>query len=72
MSTTTLRCRDDAFRRGFRDGVRSVVVGGRVEAPYVIVRRVMGSAASDRTARHRDMEVFGADVRRRRRDVVET
>jgi hypothetical protein len=60
---------DQAFARGFRDGLRSIVTG-RCEVPHRILRRQVGSPATDRLARHRDMDTFGADVCRGKRDVI--
>jgi len=59
--------KDQAFARGFRDGLRSIVTG-RCEIPHRVLRREVGSLATDRVARHRDMEMFGADVQRGNRD----
>jgi hypothetical protein len=61
--------KDQAFTRGFRDGLRSIVTG-RCEMPHRVPRRTVGSPATDRVARHRDMEAFGADVQRGKRDVI--
>jgi hypothetical protein len=61
--------KDQAFARGFRDGLRSIVTG-RCELPHRVVRREVGSPATDRIARHLDMETFGADIRRGQRDVI--
>jgi len=61
--------KDPAFARGFRDGVRGIVLG-HPRAPLPRVRRTVGSLATDRAARHRDLEQFGNDVRRGQRDVV--
>jgi uncharacterized membrane protein len=47
--------KDHAFRRGFRDGLRSIVTG-RCEIPHRAVRREVGSPATDRVARYRDMD----------------
>jgi hypothetical protein len=58
--------KDQAFARGFRDGLRSIVTG-RCEMPHRVPRREVGSPATDRVARFRDMEMFGADVRRGQR-----
>lgn len=55
--------KDQALARGFRDGLRSIVTG-RCEIPHVVVRREVGSLASDRIVRHRDMERFGVDTGR--------
>jgi hypothetical protein len=62
---------DPAFARGFRAGLRSIVTG-RCEMPHYVVRREVGSPETDRLARHRDMETFGADVRHGERDVIRT
>jgi len=59
---------DRAFARGFRAGLRSVVLG-RSEALHPIVRREVGSLANDRDARYRDMEMFAVDVRLGQRHV---
>lgn len=67
MVTTAFK--DPAFARGFRDGIRSIVLG-HPAAPHARVRRTVGSLATDRVARHRDMERFGDDVRRGQRDVI--
>lgn len=61
--------KDQAFARGFRDGLRSIVTG-QCEIPHVVVRREVGSLAGDRLARYRDMERFGTDVRAGKRDAV--
>jgi hypothetical protein len=61
--------KDQAFARGFRDGLRSIVTG-RCEMPHRVPRREVGSPATDRIARHRDMEAFRADVQQRKRDVI--
>ena len=63
--------KDQAFRQGFRDGLRSIVTG-RCEVPHRVIRREVGSPATDRVARYRDMEAFAADVRRGQRDVIRT
>jgi hypothetical protein len=60
---------DPAFARGFRAGVRGIVLGCP-KAPRPRVRRTVGSLATDRVARHRDMERFGNDVRQGQTDVV--
>lgn len=67
MVTTAFN--DPAFAHGFRDGLRSIVTG-RCELPHHVVRREVGSSASDRIARYRDMEAFRADVRRGRRHAI--
>jgi len=53
--------KDPVFRQGFRHGLRSILTG-RCELPHHVVRREVGSQASDRIARHRDIEAFAADV----------
>lgn len=63
--------KDQAFAQGFRDGLRSIVTG-RCEVPHRVVRREVGSLATDRAARYRDMKTFGADVHRGERDVIRT
>jgi hypothetical protein len=60
---------DRAFARVFQTGLRSIVLC-RSEVPRPIVRREVGSLATDRIARYRDMDVFGTDVRRGQRDVT--
>lgn len=60
---------DRAFVEGSRAGLRSIVLVRADPAPPIL-RRPVGSSATDRVARHRDMERFGADVRRRKRDVL--
>lgn len=67
MVTTAFK--DPAFARGFRDGVRGIVLG-QPHAPRPRVRRTVGSLATDRAARHRDMERFGDDVRRGQCDAI--
>jgi hypothetical protein len=61
--------KDPAFARGFRDGLRSIITG-HPHAPRPRVRRTVGSLATDRVARYRDMERFGDDVRRGQPNVV--
>jgi hypothetical protein len=58
--------KDQAFARGFRACLRSIVTG-RCQMPHRVLRREVGSQATDRVARYRDMEMFGADVRRGQR-----
>lgn len=60
---------DRAFVEGFRAGLRSIVLL-RPEAAPPVLRRTVGSFATDRMARHGDMERFGIDVRRRQQDVL--
>ncbi len=60
---------DRSFCRGFHSGLRGVVLG-RCEPPRPFLRRQIGSPATDRMARHRDMKAFREDVERRQRDVV--
>jgi len=67
MVTTAFK--DPAFARGFRDGLRSIVTG-RCELPHRVVRREVGSPATDRIARYRDMEAFRADVHRGQRHAI--
>lgn len=60
---------DRACARGFRAGIRGIVLG-HPPAPRPRVRRTVGSLATDRVARYRDMEEFGNDVRRGQLDVL--
>jgi hypothetical protein len=68
-SSMTRQCIDHAFIRGFRAGVRGIVLG-HPHAPRPRVRRTVGSLATDRVDRHRDMERFGNDVRQGQADVI--
>jgi hypothetical protein len=61
---------DDPYARGFRDGLRGILAIGRYDAAPPGIRMTVGSPATDRLARYRDMEAFKADVDRGRRDVV--
>lgn len=53
------------YARGVRSGLRDVVVGPRYRAAPPVVRRKVGSPATDRDARRRDVDRFGGDVERR-------
>jgi len=53
-----------AFAAGMRAGFRSIfAMSGYRDEPPRTLRRQVGSPVSDSQARHRDMELFGADAR---------
>lgn len=58
------RNRHSAFARGVRYGLQGILAIGRYDAAPPMVRRQVGSLATDRLARYRDMEAFAADVAR--------
>lgn len=60
---------DRAFAHGFHTGLRDIVLG-HCDPPRPRLRRQVGSPATDRLARHRDMKAFRADVQRTQQEVV--
>lgn len=56
----------DAQAAGFRDGLREVLSFGRYDAAPPVVRKGLGSIATDRRERHGDMGKFRGDVAKHR------
>jgi hypothetical protein len=54
----------DAYRAGLRDGVKSILRGGRYGSPHTRIGRSVGSPHTDRAARYADANRFGEDIRR--------
>lgn len=59
--------RRQAYRLGFRDGLRGAVSVGRYDPSPAIIRKRVGSLATDSIARSRDVETVRGDVRQAER-----
>lgn len=60
------------YVRGVRSGLRGLVRGPQYRAAPPVIKRRVGSPATDRDARRRDMRAFGGDVDRREREIALT
>lgn len=59
-----------AFEAGYKDGIASVVRGGKYGTAPVRLHKTVGSPVTDRTERYDDMMSFKHDVNRAERRLV--
>jgi hypothetical protein len=60
----------EMYASGVRSGLRGLLSGPRYRAAPPVIKRQVGSPATDRDARRRDTRTFGGDVERRERIVL--
>lgn len=65
-----VRSGGEIYARGVRNGLRGLVRGPQFRAAPPVIKRRVGSPATDRDARRRDMRTFGGDIGRRERVVL--
>jgi hypothetical protein len=61
----------DAYTAGFKEGLRSVLRGGRSGSAPAHVRKSVGSPLTDGRTRQQDVERVRGDVKRAERIVIQ-
>ena len=59
-----------AFEAGYKDGIASVVLGGKYGVAPVRLHKTVGSPVTDRTERYDDVMSFKHDMHRARRTFI--